>query len=115
MIRDDRYGCRSLVCDANGIIIAEMVHRCMICAHISESINDARQHYQTNHFESSEVDSSSSLQDDNHVQENGVEGEDGVLAHDDDEEDIDDVSDEFDAGHSASASNHDGADQSMGN
>lgn len=57
IIRNDRYGCRSLVCDANGIIIAEMVHRCMICAHISESINDARKHYQEVHFESSDRDS----------------------------------------------------------
>lgn len=57
IVRDDRYGCRSLVCDANGIIIAEMVHRCMICAHISESINDARKHYQEIHFESSDRDS----------------------------------------------------------
>lgn len=54
-------GCRSLVCDANGIIIAEMVHRCMICAHISEGIADARKHYQETHFESSDRDTPSLL------------------------------------------------------
>lgn len=47
---DDRVGCRSLVCDSNGIIIAEMVFRCMICAHISDAISTARLHYQSVHM-----------------------------------------------------------------
>ena len=79
IIRDDRYGCRSLVCDANGIIIAEMVHRCMICAHISESINDARKHYQEIHFESSDRDSPQLVDE-------GGNGNDGVHDEEEDQE-----------------------------
>ncbi|XP_074596298.1 uncharacterized protein LOC141851450 isoform X2 [Brevipalpus obovatus] len=53
MNSDEREGssCRSLVCDGNGIIIAEMVYRCMICAFISDSIGDAQRHYQVRHME----------------------------------------------------------------
>jgi len=53
MNNDEREGssCRSLVCDGNGIIIAEMVYRCMICAFISDSIGDAQRHYQVRHME----------------------------------------------------------------
>lgn len=51
MTNDDREGCRSLVCDSNGIIIAEMVYRCMICAFISDSICDAQRHYQVRHMD----------------------------------------------------------------
>ena len=47
---DDRVGCRSLVCDSSGIIIAEMVYRCMICAFVSDSINSAQKHYKTSHM-----------------------------------------------------------------
>jgi hypothetical protein len=47
---DDRRGCRSLVCDANSIIIAEMVYRCLICAHVTESIGDAQRHYHKKHM-----------------------------------------------------------------
>ena len=79
IIRDDRYGCRSLVCDGNGIIIAEMVHRCMICAHISESINDARKHYQEIHFESSDRDSPQLVDE-------GGNGNDGVHDEEEDQE-----------------------------
>ena len=43
-------GCRSLICDSNGIIIAEMVYRCMVCANISDSIADAQRHYQLKHI-----------------------------------------------------------------
>lgn len=48
--KDDRRGCRSLVCDANSIIIAEMVYRCLICAHVTESIGDAQRHYHKKHM-----------------------------------------------------------------
>ena len=48
--KDDREGCRSLICDSNGIIIAEMVYRCMVCANISDSITDAQRHYQLKHI-----------------------------------------------------------------
>ena len=48
---DDRAGCRSLVCDSNGIIIAEMVFKCMICAHISDAISSAQKHYQAAHMQ----------------------------------------------------------------
>ena len=51
LLRDEREGCRSLVCDANGIIIAEMVYRCMICSTVSESISDAKLHYHNNHID----------------------------------------------------------------
>lgn len=49
-ISDDRSGCRSLVCDSSGIIIAEMVFRCMICAHVSDAISTAHRHYQSAHM-----------------------------------------------------------------
>ncbi|RWS25676.1 nuclear receptor-like protein [Leptotrombidium deliense] len=48
--RDDREGCRSLICDSNGIIVAEMVYRCMICANVSDSIAEAQKHYQIKHI-----------------------------------------------------------------
>lgn len=48
--KDDREGCRSLICDSNGIIIAEMVYRCMVCSNISDSITDAQRHYQLKHI-----------------------------------------------------------------
>ncbi|XP_015793732.1 estrogen receptor beta [Tetranychus urticae] len=56
---DDRECCRSLVCDSNGIIIAEMVYRCMICAYITDSICDAQRHYQIRHMETDVQPSSS--------------------------------------------------------
>ena len=49
---DERDGCRSLVCDANGIIIAEMVYRCMICSAVLDSISEAKIHYHNNHIDS---------------------------------------------------------------
>ena len=48
--RDDREGCRSLICDSNGIIVAEMVYRCMICANVADSIAEAQKHYQVKHI-----------------------------------------------------------------
>lgn len=115
MIRDDRYGCRSLVCDANGIIIAEMVHRCMICAHISESINDARSHYQQTHFESSEQDSPSGSHTNGQEEEEG--DDDNSIANDDGDED---TAEDFDQpsssiSNAAAGSNQGMADISMGN
>ncbi|XP_053200873.1 uncharacterized protein DDB_G0288805-like [Panonychus citri] len=47
---DDREGCRSLICDSNGIIVAEMVYRCMICANVVESIAEAQKHYRVKHI-----------------------------------------------------------------
>lgn len=47
----DPLKCRSLVCDSTGIIIAEMVYRCMICNSVTDSITEARAHYQSNHME----------------------------------------------------------------
>ena len=46
--------CRSLVCDSTGIIIAEMVYRCMICNSVTDSITEAKAHYQLNHMEEDE-------------------------------------------------------------
>lgn len=113
LYKDEREGCRSLICDANGIIIAEMVHRCMICAHISESINDARSHYQQTHFESTEQDSPRSL---TNGQEGGAEDDD--LVGNDDEED--DVGEDFDqpsgsVSNAAAGSSQGRVDMSMGN
>lgn len=42
---------RSLICDANGIIIAEMVFRCMVCAKIHDSSGEAQTHYQDEHMD----------------------------------------------------------------
>lgn len=42
---DEREGCRSLICDNNGVIIGETTYRCMICNKINESIAETRQHY----------------------------------------------------------------------
>lgn len=50
-VKDERDGCRSLICDANGIIIAEVVYRCMICSSVLNSITEARSHYHTNHID----------------------------------------------------------------
>ena len=50
-VKDEREGCRSLICDANGIIIAEMVYRCMICSAVADSIADAKIHYHNNHID----------------------------------------------------------------
>lgn len=50
-LKDDQERCRSLVCDPNGIIVAEMVYRCMICFYVSDTMQDARSHYVTKHIE----------------------------------------------------------------
>ena len=42
---------RSLVCDNNGIVIAETVYRCMICAEIFDVLDNIQKHYQLEHFE----------------------------------------------------------------
>lgn len=46
--------CRSLVCDSSGIIIAEMVYRCMICYYVTDSITEAKAHYQSDHMNDDE-------------------------------------------------------------
>lgn len=50
----DSQKCRSLVCDSTGIIIAEMVYRCMICNSVTDSITEAKAHYQISHMEEDE-------------------------------------------------------------
>lgn len=50
-IKDDQDRCRSLVCDPNGIIVAEMVYRCMICFYVSDTMTEARQHYVLKHMD----------------------------------------------------------------
>jgi len=47
--------CRSLVCDPNGIIVAEMVYRCMICFYVSDTMSEARQHYVLKHIEEDDL------------------------------------------------------------
>lgn len=44
-------GCRSLVCDSNGIIVAENVFRCMLCSSIFDSIADSKRHYYQFHVD----------------------------------------------------------------
>lgn len=46
--------CRSLVCDSSGIIIAEMVYRCMICYYVTDSITESKAHYQSDHMNDDE-------------------------------------------------------------
>ncbi|XP_053213111.1 uncharacterized protein LOC128396541 [Panonychus citri] len=54
IMEDDH--CRSLVCDPNGIIIAEMVYRCMICFYLTDTMVEARQHYTLVHMDDDERD-----------------------------------------------------------
>ncbi|XP_054159228.1 uncharacterized protein LOC128957486 [Oppia nitens] len=75
-----KSGIRSLVCDANGIIVAEMVYRCMICSAINEGLEDAQRHYQMEHI------------DDNGVEKNSSQP---LMAMDSDLEDEDDLSMNF--------------------
>lgn len=51
-----KSGIRSLVCDTNGIIVAEMVYRCMICSAIHDVLDDAQSHYQTEHIDDNDID-----------------------------------------------------------
>ena len=51
---DERKGCRSLVCDPTGIIIAETVYRCMICSFISDSVARSQSHYYKKHMKDDE-------------------------------------------------------------
>lgn len=54
-IKDDQDRCRSLVCDPNGIIVAEMVYRCMICFYVNDTMSEARQHYALKHIEEDDL------------------------------------------------------------
>lgn len=54
-MKDDQERCRSLVCDPNGIIVAEMVYRCMICFYVSDTMPEARQHYVLKHIEDDDL------------------------------------------------------------
>ncbi|XP_074605129.1 uncharacterized protein LOC141858321 [Brevipalpus obovatus] len=51
MKEDNDNRCRSLVCDPNGIIVAEMVYRCMICFYITDTMMEAKQHYSLKHMD----------------------------------------------------------------
>ena len=51
----ERKSFRSLVCDESGIIIGEMVCRCLICSFISESMDKVRAHYQTEHVDIEDI------------------------------------------------------------
>nr|XP_027197597.1 uncharacterized protein LOC113791944 [Dermatophagoides pteronyssinus] len=42
---------RSLICDNNGIIIAETVYRCMFCAKIVDTMDQIQLHYHCEHYE----------------------------------------------------------------
>ena len=46
----ERDACRSLICDASGIIIAEMAYRCVLCPHVSDSIAAGQHHYHERHM-----------------------------------------------------------------
>ena len=48
---DRRAGCRSLVCDTNGIIVAETVYRCLLCSEIFDSVIEAKHHYYEYHVD----------------------------------------------------------------
>lgn len=47
----ERKGFRSLICDESGIIIGEMVYRCLLCSFINESMDKVRAHYQHEHVD----------------------------------------------------------------
>lgn len=51
----DRTNFRSLICDESGIIIGEMVYRCLICSFISVSMDKIRAHYQTEHVDIEDI------------------------------------------------------------
>lgn len=61
---DERKGCRSLLCDANGIIIAEMVYRCMVCYSIHDFIGDVSKHYHAAHMSVDENEHEDGLKED---------------------------------------------------
>lgn len=54
--------CRSLVCDSSGIIIAEMVYRCMICYYVTDSITESKAHYQSDHMNDDDEECESTAQ-----------------------------------------------------
>lgn len=41
--------CRSLLCDANGTFVAELVYRCLMCNALHEQASDAQSHYLNRH------------------------------------------------------------------
>ena len=54
-IHDQSGKCRSLVCDGSGVIIAEIVYRCMICYNVVDSLPEAKRHYQQDHMKESDI------------------------------------------------------------
>lgn len=40
-----------MICDESGIIIGEMVYRCLLCSYINESMDKVRTHYQQEHVD----------------------------------------------------------------
>jgi len=71
---DERKGCRSLLCDANGIIIAEMVYRCMRCYSIHDFIGDVSKHYHSTHMNEDE-------DQENEIKEEEEEGEEDDICN----------------------------------
>lgn len=54
-LHDTSGKCRSLVCDGSGVIIAEIVYRCMICYNVVDSLPEAKRHYQQDHMSNSDI------------------------------------------------------------
>lgn len=54
-MHDQSGKCRSLVCDGSGVIIAEIVYRCMICYNVVDSLPEAKRHYQQDHMSNSDI------------------------------------------------------------
>ena len=46
---------RNLVCDADGIIVAETVFRCMRCSLVLQCVQQAKEHYYTHHMDDDEM------------------------------------------------------------
>ena len=95
-----KSGIRSLVCDSNGIIVAEMVYRCMICSAIHDVLEEAQRHYQSEHIEDN---NDNELKNSNNSQMVGLDSD----LEDDEELNMNfEMTDMFeDMGHNQSASN----------
>lgn len=84
--------CRSLICDKNGVIVAEMIYRCLICATVTESIAAAQKHYQARHFGRGRPGLPAAALESLDVQDPDVLVPDCQLQYDEDMDDQDDVS-----------------------
>lgn len=71
------FNLRSLVCDNNGIIIAETVYRCMFCGNIFDSLDLIQQHYHQDHYEDpNSIPEESSFNDNNNTNEIDYDNDD---------------------------------------